>query len=129
MKRNAFFITMACICAVLAVSLLLCIAGDKDAKPARANFVPSPEFSPPYPPLPHHFNNNHGLQILCRAPKGAIKRALPRPLEQNGNDDLFVLQMGWSPDCEGFNVHEIQINAPCQMERSRRLHYAHRIYR
>jgi acetoacetate decarboxylase len=20
--------------------------------------------------------------------------------------------MGWSPDCEGFNVHEIRINAP-----------------
>jgi acetoacetate decarboxylase len=112
MKRKALFITMACICAVLAVSLLLCIAAEKNAKPARASFVPSPEFSPPYPPLPHHFNNNHGLQILCRAPKGAIKRALPRPLEQNGNDDLFVLQMGWSPDCEGFNVHEIQINVP-----------------
>jgi acetoacetate decarboxylase len=109
-KRNAWFISMACICAVLAVALLLCMAEDK--KPARASFVPSPEFSPPYPPLPHHFNNNHGLQILCRAPKGAIKRALPRPLEQIGNDDLFVLQMGWSPDCEGFNVHEIQINAP-----------------
>jgi acetoacetate decarboxylase len=80
--------------------------------PARANFVPSPEFSPPYPPLPHHFNDNHGLQILCQAPQGAIKRALPRPLEQNSDIDLFVLQMGWSPDCEGFNVHEIQINVP-----------------
>ena len=83
---------------------------------ARANFVPSPEFSPPYPPLPHHFNDNHELQILCQAPQGAIERALPlpqqRPLEQNGDEDLFVLQMGWSPDCEGFNVHEIQINAP-----------------
>jgi len=82
------------------------------ATPARAGFVPSPEFSPPYPPLPHHFNDNHNLQILCQAPRGAIKRALPRPLEQNGGVDLFVLQMGWSPDCEGFNVHEIQINAP-----------------
>ena len=112
MKRNALFITVACICAVVAASLLLSIAADKKAKPAWANFVPSPEFSPPYPPLPHHFNNNHGLQILCQAPKGAIKRALARPLEQIGNDDLFVLQMGWSPDCEGFNVHEIQINVP-----------------
>jgi acetoacetate decarboxylase len=112
MKRNVLFIAVAYICVVLTVSLLLCIAADKDVKPARANFVPSPEFSPPYPPLPHHFNNNHGLQILCQAPKGAIKRALPRPLEQNGDNDLFVLQMGWSPDCEGFNVHEIQINVP-----------------
>jgi len=79
--------------------------------PARMSFVPSPEFSPPYPPLPHHFNDNHQLQILCQAPRGAITRALPRPLEPTG-DNLFVLQMGWSPDCEGFNVHEIQINAP-----------------
>ena len=111
-KRNALFVALVCVCAVLAVALLLCPAADKNGKPGRANFVPSPEFSPPYPPLPHHFNNNHGLQILCRAPQGAIKRALARPLEENGNDDLFVLQMGWSPDCEGFNVHEIQINAP-----------------
>jgi acetoacetate decarboxylase len=117
-KRNALYIAVACICAVLAVSWLLCIAAQKDAKPARANFVPSPEFSPPYPPLPHHFNNNHGLQILCQAPKGAIKRALARPLEPNGDDDLFVLQMGWSPDCEGFNVHEIQINAPVKWKNS-----------
>ncbi len=49
---------------------------------------------------------------MCQAPQGAINRALPRPLEQNGDKDLFVLQMGWSPDCEGFNVHEIQINTP-----------------
>jgi acetoacetate decarboxylase len=112
MKRSTLFIIVACICGVLAVSLLLCIAQEKGVKPGRSSFVPSPEFSPVYPPLPHHFNNNHGLQILCQAPKGAIKRALPRPLEQNGKDDLFVLQLGWSPDCEGFNVHEIQINVP-----------------
>jgi acetoacetate decarboxylase len=83
---------------------------------ARANFIPSPVFSPPYPPLPHHFNNNHELQFLCQAPQGAIKRALAPPLEQNGNNDLFVLQMGWSQDCEGFNVHEIQINAPVKWQ-------------
>jgi acetoacetate decarboxylase len=111
MKRNALVIFLICICAVLAASLLQRTLADKEAQPARAGFVPSPEFSPPYPPLPHHFNNNHGIQILCQAPKGAIRRALPRPLEQNGDDDRFVLLMGWSPDCEGFNVHEIAINA------------------
>ena len=110
MKRNALSIAVACICAVLAVSLLLSMAQDK--KLAREKFVPSPEFSPPYPPLPHHFNNNRGIQILCQAPKGAIKRALAQPLEQRGNNDQFLLLMGWSPDCEGFNVHEIAINAP-----------------
>jgi acetoacetate decarboxylase len=84
--------------------------------PVRADFVPSPEFSPPYPPLPHHFNDNHELQILCQARRGAIQRALPRPLEQTGDTTLFVLHMGWSPDCEGFNVHEIQINAPVKWQ-------------
>ena len=81
-------------------------------KPARANFVPSPEFSPPYPPLPHNFGKTYGIQILCQAPKGAIKRALPKPLEQGSDEDLFVLLMGWSPECEGYNVHEIAINTP-----------------
>lgn len=83
---------------------------------ARKDFVPSPEFSPPYPPLPHHFNNNHELRFLCQAPQGAVSRALPQPLEQADNKDLFVLQMGWSPDCEGFNVHEIQINVPVRWQ-------------
>jgi acetoacetate decarboxylase len=116
MKQNASLIVMVCICIVLGVSLVSCTATDNTAdenpKPEWASFVPSPEFSPPYPPLPHHFNDMHGLQILCRAPEGAIERALAKPLEKKANDDLFVLQMGWSPDCEGFNVHEIQINAP-----------------
>jgi acetoacetate decarboxylase len=78
----------------------------------RAIFIPSPEFSPPYTPLPHRFNDNHDIQILCQAPKGAIKRALPYPLEQVDDKELFVIQMGWTPDCEGFKVHEIQINVP-----------------
>ncbi len=117
MKRNALLMTMACIFAVLAVSMLSCTAteetpAEETPKAEWPSFVPSPEFSPPYPPLPHHFNDMHGIQILCRARAGAIERALAKPLEKNGDDDLFVLQMGWSPDCEGFNVHEIQINAP-----------------
>jgi len=70
-----------------------CNTADKDIKPARASFVPSPEFSPPYPPLPHNFGKTYGIQILCQAPKGAIKRALPRPLEQSNDEDLFVLLM------------------------------------
>jgi len=111
MKRNTLNITVACLCAVLAVALLLSVAQDKKTKPARPNFVPSPEFSPPYPPLPHHFGKTYGIQILCQAPKGAISRALARPLEPAGNADLFILLMGWSPDCEGYNVHEISINA------------------
>ena len=120
MKRKASFLTMVFMCAVLAVSMLSCISKDtateETPKSEWASFVPSPEFSPPYPPLPHHFNDMHGLQILCRAPKGAIERALAHPLEQNTEDDFFVLQMGWSPDCEGFNVHEIQINAPVKWQ-------------
>ena len=83
-----------------------------------AEFVPSPEFSPPYPPLPHHFGKTYGIQILCQAPKGAIARALARPLEQDGDADLFILLMGWSPDREGYNVHEIAINAPVKWKNS-----------
>jgi acetoacetate decarboxylase len=115
-NRKALYITTACICAALAFALLPSIAQDK--KPARPNFVPSPEFSPPYPPLPHHFGKTHGIQILCQAPKGAIERALARPLEPVGDADLFVLLMGWSPDCEGYNVHEIAINAPVKWKNS-----------
>jgi acetoacetate decarboxylase len=116
MKRDTWLISVTCICAVLAISLLGCAVADKPSAdkgvtPARAKFVPSPEFSPPYPPLPHNFGKTYGIQVLCQAPKGAIKRALPRPLEQSDDDDLFVLLMGWSPECEGYNVHEIAINS------------------
>jgi acetoacetate decarboxylase len=85
---------------------------------SRTNFIPSPVFSPPYPPLPHKFNDNHELQILCEAPKGAVRRALLPPLEQPDDRDIFILQMGWTPDCEGFRVHEIQINVPVKWKDS-----------
>ncbi len=118
MKRNTLLVGMACICAVLSVCLLSGVAQNKAAKPARGNFIPSPVFSPPYPPLPHHFNDSHVIQVLCQAPKGAVKRALPAPLEQVGDDERFVVLMGWSPDCEGFNVHEIAINVPVKWKGS-----------
>ncbi len=118
MKKNALSFLVVVTCTVLLFSLPACNTADRAANREWTGFVPSPEFSPPYPPLPHHFNDSHNIQILCRAPKGAIQRALARPLEQNGDEDLFVLQMGWSPDCEGFNVHEIQINAPVKWKDS-----------
>ncbi len=126
MKRKAWFIALACMCAFLAVAFLACTTADqttadkevkKEAAPAvRPNFVPSPEFSPPYPPLPHRFGKTYGLQVLCQAPKGAIARALARPLEPVGDADQFILLMGWSPNCEGYNVHEIAINAPVKWQ-------------
>jgi len=114
MRRSALFIAIACICAVLAASILICVAQEKNEKQAREDFIPSPIFSPPYPPLPHHFSDLHTIQILCQAPKGAIKKALMPPLEQGGEGDLFVMILGWTPDVEGqgYNVHEIAINAP-----------------
>jgi acetoacetate decarboxylase len=114
MKRRTLFIAVAGICAILAVYGLLCVAQDKNAKPGKASFIPSPVFSPPYPPLPHHFSDVHTIQILCQAPKGATKRAVMRPMEPSGDADTFVLLLGWTPDVEkqGFNVHEIAINAP-----------------
>ncbi len=121
MKRSALFIVVAGICAVLVVSaLLMCVAQDKNAKPAKGPFIPSPVFSPPYPPLPHHFSDLKAISILCQAPKGAIKRALMQPLETSGDGDLFVLLLGWTGDVEkgGYNVHEIAINAPVQWKGS-----------
>ena len=118
MKKNALSFLLVVACAVLLFSLQACNTADKNTNREWKGFVPSPEFSPPYTPLPHHFNDSHNIQILCRAPKGAVQRALAQPLEQNGDGDLFVLQMGWSPDCEGFNVHEIQINAPVKWKDS-----------
>jgi len=116
MKRSTIFIAVAGICVVLAVCMLMSVAQDKDAKPAKGKFIPSPVFSPPYPPLPHHFSDVKAIQILCQAPKGAIKRALMQPLEPVGDADMFVLLLGWTGDVEkgGYNVHEIAINAPVQ---------------
>jgi hypothetical protein len=83
MEKKALFAVMVCLCLVAAAALTACSIADKEVQPVRANFVPSPEFSPPYPPLPHHFNNQHSLQILCRASKGAIRRALALPPVKN----------------------------------------------
>jgi hypothetical protein len=91
-KRNTLLITSAVICVVLAVSVVLCVAQDKNAQPAKDKFVPSPVFSPPYPNLPHHFSNVRILQILCQAPKGSIKRAVMSPMEATGDADTFVLR-------------------------------------
>ena len=120
MKRSMLFIAVAGICAILVVAALMCVAQDNKAKPARAPFIPSPIFSPPYPPLPHHFSDVKAISILCQAPKGAIKRALMQPLEPGGDGDLFVLLLGWTGDVEkgGYNVHEIAINAPVQWKGS-----------
>ena len=118
MKRSTLLMVVACMCAVLVVAALVCVAQDKSEKQAQKEFIPSPMFSPPYPPLPHHFGKTHGIQILCQAPKGAVKRALAWPLEPVGDADLFILLMGWSPDCEGYNVHEIAINAPVKWKSS-----------
>jgi acetoacetate decarboxylase len=114
MRRSKLLIAVAGIAAIIAIYALVCVAQEKTAKPAaRANFVPSPVFSPPYPPLPHHFSDVTTIQILCQAPKGAIKRALAKPLEPGGDGDLFVLLLGWTKDVEkqGYNVHEIALNA------------------
>ncbi len=115
-KRSALPTVVACLCAVLAVSALMGVSQDNSAKPAQKKFIPSPIFSPPYPPLPHHFSDVKTIQILCQAPKGAIQRALMPPLEAVGDADLFILLLGWTGDVEkgGYNVHEIAINAPVQ---------------
>jgi acetoacetate decarboxylase len=115
-------IAVAGICAMLMVSMPGCSSPENDPNsalengdtPPREDFVPSPIFSPPYPPLPHHFSDIHTIQVLCKAPKGAVQKALAPPLEQVGDGDMFILLMAWTPDVakKGYNVHEIAINAP-----------------
>jgi acetoacetate decarboxylase len=125
MKWSLAFIAIVGICAVLIVSGMGCGTPENLEKPApdtaakqapRADFVPSPVFSPPYPPLPHHFSDVHTIQVLCQAPKDAVQKALASPLKQVGDGDQYVLLMAWTPDVEkqGYNVHEIAINAPVQ---------------
>ena len=115
MKRGLFFVILIGIYGILSGPAATCFAQDKNEKQVKAeDFVPSPVFSPPYPSLPHHFTDIHTIQILCRAPKGAIEKALAPPLETVGEADTFILLMAWTPDVEkqGFNVHEIAINVP-----------------
>lgn len=114
MKGRKLFITVVSIFVIFVAFVLTSHAQDKKAEQKKGeDFVPSPVFSPPYPPLPHHFSDVYTIQILCKAPKGAIKRALPPHMETVGDADTFVLLLGWTKDVEeeGYNVHEIAINA------------------
>jgi acetoacetate decarboxylase len=110
--RNLSFVLTA-IFTLIAFSLTG-LAQDKKDKPKRSDFIPSPIFSPVYPPLPHHFSDVYTIQMLCKAPKGAIKRATMPPMEPAGDEETFILLLGWTQDVEkkGFNVHEVAINAP-----------------
>ncbi|MDR0842608.1 MAG: acetoacetate decarboxylase family protein, partial [Acidobacteriota bacterium] len=120
MKRSSLTIATTCIAAaLLAFAVIGATQGAaQDGTTAAEKFVPSPIFSPPYPTLPHTFRDLHTIQILCEAPKGAIKRALVPPLEPAGDGDKFVLLLGWAPDVKemGFNVHEVAINVPVMYE-------------
>lgn len=116
MKRSMLLGAVLCLCVLFVVLQVACSGQEKNAKPPREDFLPSPVFSPPYPPLPHRFSDLHTIQILCQAPKGAIQRALAAPLKPRAVDDKFILLLAWTPDVagEGYNVHEIAINAPVQ---------------
>lgn len=114
MKRSKILIAAACICSILIIFSSIGFTQDKQERKKGEDFVPSPIFSPPYPPLPHRFCDLKGISILCKAPKGAIKRAVMPPMEPAGDEETFVLILGWTLDVEkgGYNVHEVAINAP-----------------
>ncbi|MBN2419430.1 MAG: acetoacetate decarboxylase family protein [Deltaproteobacteria bacterium] len=116
MKGCKSILTVASLCVILLVSASTGFAQGKQERQKGEDFIPSPVFSPPYPPLPHHFSDVYTIQVLCKAPKGAIKKALPPHMEPVGDGDTFVLLMAWTQDVEegGYNVHEIAINAPCK---------------
>ena len=113
MKRCRLLVVGICIAALMVTFAMMSVAqnsGEYDAN----KFVPSPIFAPIYPPLPHAFRDMYGIQILCQAPPGAIKKALMPPLEPVANGDLFIILMGYTADVNdgGFNAHEVAINAP-----------------
>lgn len=92
-------------------------AKDKGAKADNWDFVPSPEFAAPYPPLPHIFHDSIGMRVLCRAPsQDAIQWALPWPLK--ATSDLFVLNLGGSDDVSGYACKEWQINTPIKWKKN-----------
>ncbi|NLA74598.1 MAG: acetoacetate decarboxylase family protein, partial [Deltaproteobacteria bacterium] len=113
MKTRILSFVLIAIFTLIAFSLTG-LAQDKKEAPKRADFIPSPIFSPVYPSLPHHFSDIHTIQILCKAPRGAIKRATMPPMEPAGDEETFILLLAWTPDVErmGFNVHEVAINTP-----------------
>ena len=112
-KRSRLLITGVCIAAMLATFAIVSIAQNSGGYDPN-KFVPSPIFAPIYPPLPHAFRDMYGIQLLCQAPPGAIKKALMPPLEPVGNGDLFILLMGHTADVNdgGFYAHEVAFNAP-----------------
>ena len=77
MKGHKLFIAITCICVNLAISSPTGFAQDTTMTPRGSDFVPSPVFSTVYSPLPYHFNDVMTIQNLCKATKGAIKKALP----------------------------------------------------
>ena len=112
MKKCRLLVIAVCIAAMLATFAIMSIAQSGGYDPNK--FVPSPTFAPIYPPLPHAFRDMYGIQLLCQAPPGAIKKALMSPLEPVGNGDQFILLMGHTADVNdgGFYAHEVAINAP-----------------
>ncbi|MCL2878447.1 MAG: acetoacetate decarboxylase family protein [Acidobacteria bacterium] len=113
MKKCKLLVIVGCIAAMLATFAIVSIAQNSGGYDPN-KFVPSPKFAPIYPPLPHAFRDLYGIQLLCQAPPGAIKKALMSPLEPVGNGDLFILLMGHTADVNdgGFYAHEVAINAP-----------------
>jgi acetoacetate decarboxylase len=114
MKGCKLFVAVASLCVIFLISSSAGFCQDKQVRKKGEDFIPSPIFSPPYPPLPHRFCDLKGISILCKAPKGAIKRAVMPPMEPAGDEETFVLILGWTLDVEkgGYNVHEVAINAP-----------------
>ncbi len=114
MNQSRFTFIAVSLCVIIAIFSSAGYGQNKSNKKTGEDFIPSPIFSPVYPPLPHRFCDMKGISILCKAPKGAIKRAVMPPMEPAGDEETFVLILGWTLDVEkgGYNVHEVAINAP-----------------
>jgi len=113
-KRKLLVTIVVCITAIAATFAIISVAQQNKGGYDPNKFVPSPTFAPIYPPLPHAFRDMYGIQLLCQAPPGAIKKVLMPPLEPVGSGDQFILLMGHTADVNdgGFYAHEVAINAP-----------------
>ena len=110
MSKCKLLIAGICITAMLAAFAIVTTAQNSGGYDPN-KFVPSPTFAPIYPPLPHAFRDMYGIQLLCEAPPGTIKKVLMPPLEP-ASGDLFTILMGHTADVNdgGFFAHEVAIN-------------------
>ena len=102
---------------------------DNKKKSSRAHHVTSvPMSSPSYDTKGHHlFYNREHLTVSCKTTPGAIRSALPSPLEPIG-DDLIDISFMSMKDSPGFGSYtETSIRIPC-LFKGERMAFVNQVY-